>query len=581
MCHFFHLRQCRTWFLLRFFIFTFNQREYNNNKKALILHLIGCIGAYHFGGCTRKQEKHNSFILVCGSIDMLIKSYLSGCKETSFATSVSSEITKRASCDQGSGAELSEMSPEKDKYPIDVCMESDSKDGDPCSLNSLDGPRPSTFSAMPGSLKPIVYRRKKFKQNPRPTFFIEPSAEVRPSNGCPSELCSEVHSGTLKEGIVAAEKLATATPVLLPAECNRGNLLSKSNSCDGRPEGEEQCSEAASRSDMQRTSNVCINDSHSSSKCNLDFGSSSLKTLVDDAGECSSSGALFPERLGNNMPEKDICTAILRGYGLLENVVVTKLGASTEDFYTSSDNCCLISCKACDCSESTVKMLICDNCDDAYHLSCCKPHKKIAPEDEWFCQTCLIKKQRVLKKSSCNESSSNSPSEGESGPTALMLKDTGYKTRVRISKKYQAEIPDWTGPATDDAGCSGEPFEITPSENLCLPKQSSNEHMRISSIGNWLQCRQVNEGFGKRVDGSICGKWRRAPLFEVQTDNWECFRSVLWDPAHADCAVPQELETEEVLKQLKYMEMLKHRLVVKRRKLNQTSGAGSRFLTKK
>lgn len=31
----------------------------------------------------------------------------------------------------------------------------------------------------------------------------------------------------------------------------------------------------------------------------------------------------------------------------------------------------------------------------------------------------------------------------------------------------------------------------------------------------------------------------RAPLFESQTDDWECFRAVLWDPFHADCAVPQ------------------------------------------
>jgi len=33
----------------------------------------------------------------------------------------------------------------------------------------------------------------------------------------------------------------------------------------------------------------------------------------------------------------------------------------------------------------------------------------------------------------------------------------------------------------------------------------------------------------------------RAPLFEVQTDSWECFCSILWDPAHADCAVRQLL----------------------------------------
>ncbi|XP_059288703.1 uncharacterized protein LOC132042085 isoform X3 [Lycium ferocissimum] len=477
---------------------------------------------------------------VCGSIDMLTQNYLPGCLEASFATSLSSEITKQDSCDWASGAEFLEMSPENDKCPLDGRKKSNSKDGDPCSLDSLDGPRPSTFSAMSGCSKPVVYQRKRFRRNPLPIFFIEPAVEVRPSNGCPSELCSEVHSGTLKEDIVAgvgAEKLTTAAPVLPPAEHNRGNLLSKSNSCDGRPEGEDQCSEAVSRSDMQRTSNFCINDSYSSSMCGLDFGSSSLKTVVDDAGECSSSGALFPEELGDDMPEKDLCAAILRAYGLLENVVVR---ASTEGSYTSSDNCCLISCKACDCSEATVKMLICDNCDDAYHLSCCNPRIRKVPRDEWFCRTCLIKKRKLIEKSTCNESSSNSSSEGESGPIALLLKDTNiYRTCVRIGNNFQAEVPDWTGPVIDEVDRSGEPLEIRTSEILCLRERSSNKHSMISSIGNWMQCRQAVEGFGECMDGSICGKWRRAPLFEVQTDDWECFRAVLWDPAHADCAVPQ------------------------------------------
>ncbi|XVF06188.1 hypothetical protein REPUB_Repub06bG0025900 [Reevesia pubescens] len=30
-----------------------------------------------------------------------------------------------------------------------------------------------------------------------------------------------------------------------------------------------------------------------------------------------------------------------------------------------------------------------------------------------------------------------------------------------------------------------------------------------------------------------------APIFEVQTDDWECFCSVQWDPSHADCSVSQ------------------------------------------
>ncbi|KAG6735793.1 hypothetical protein POTOM_061541 [Populus tomentosa] len=44
--------------------------------------------------------------------------------------------------------------------------------------------------------------------------------------------------------------------------------------------------------------------------------------------------------------------------------------------------------------------------------------------------------------------------------------------------------------------------------------------------------------------------------FEVQTAVWECFCCVFWDPIHADCAAPQELETDEVMKQIKYIQMV-------------------------
>jgi len=81
-----------------------------------------------------------------------------------------------------------------------------------------------------------------------------------------------------------------------------------------------------------------------------------------------------------------------------------------------------------------------------------------------------------------------------------------------------------------------------------------------SSIGNWIQCREtLNPGDSdKQV---VCGKWRRAPLYVVQTDDWDCFSCLLWDPAHADCAVPQELKTSDVLKQLKFVNTLKNQLV--------------------
>uniref|UniRef100_A0A0A0LWX9 CW-type domain-containing protein n=1 Tax=Cucumis sativus TaxID=3659 RepID=A0A0A0LWX9_CUCSA len=120
----------------------------------------------------------------------------------------------------------------------------------------------------------------------------------------------------------------------------------------------------------------------------------------------------------------------------------------------------------------------------------------------------------------------------------------------------------------NDTDAIGEPLEMDSSESFRMHEQSTNKPCRLSTIGNWLQCQQVIDGVGGG-NGGICGKWRRAPLFEVQTDDWECFCSILWDPTHADCAVPQELETGQVSKQLKYIEMLRPRLASKRRKLDE------------
>ncbi|VAI80512.1 unnamed protein product [Triticum turgidum subsp. durum] len=101
----------------------------------------------------------------------------------------------------------------------------------------------------------------------------------------------------------------------------------------------------------------------------------------------------------------------------------------------------------------------------------------------------------------------------------------------------------------------GEPAELDATEmtNLSLQLSLRREDKK-TSIGNWIQCQEVLD------TGAICGKWRRAPLFVVQSSDWDCSCSVLWDPIHADCAVPQELGTAEVLQQLKYINKLKLRL---------------------
>ena len=93
--------------------------------------------------------------------------------------------------------------------------------------------------------------------------------------------------------------------------------------------------------------------------------------------------------------------------------------------------------------------------------------------------------------------------------------------------------------------------------------------LRTGLPENWLRCRNIFFRAFKDRDGHkhsevICGKWRRyqitldpqeivdyinsgishltlhrAPPYVQQSDHWECFCVMEWDPLHADCAVPQ------------------------------------------
>ena len=103
-----------------------------------------------------------------------------------------------------------------------------------------------------------------------------------------------------------------------------------------------------------------------------------------------------------------------------------------------------------------MKMLICDHCDEAFHLPCCYPRVKKIPEDDWLCPSCLKKKHIVVKQTTTKKSPKNisEMSRGKNAsalddlnPIVLMLKDNEpYSTSVRVGKGFQADVPEWTGP---------------------------------------------------------------------------------------------------------------------------------------
>lgn len=299
-----------------------------------------------------------------------------------------------------------------------------------------------------------------------------------------------------------------------------------------------------------------INDSCSSSKSNVELSLDSLKGEMNENGGCSSSSLRFPEVMRDTQSEIDACVSLLISKARLSSTTLL-----VEESGTSSGNSYTRSCKICDHLDSTENMLICDRCEDAFHGSCCNPQIKEITEDEWFCYSCLRKKRYPLReihgrKSLTSTSEMDSYEDVESSPIYLMLSETEpYNRSVPLGKRFQAKVPDWSGPINGniDNDAFGEPLKTD------TPDFSNLHHLNSesSTIVNWLQCRAVIQDIGEVDDEIICGKWRRAPLHEEQSENWECFDAVAWDPCCADCAVPQELETDQVLKQLKYVEKLK------------------------
>lgn len=342
---------------------------------------------------------------------------------------------------------------------------------------------------------------------------------------------------------------------------------SKSESTDKCSGGEEQHSNEAHDS---KSVSECYkeNDSFSSSKSIEELYSASLKIDIDDNVECSSSEFFLEKKTS----AKELCISILENHGLLKRSVTVGSSASEICMGINDAKTCSQKCKACGQKETSLNMLICDNCEDAYHVSCCTPKVRRVPLYEWYCQSCSRKKDKfrveaATKKSSKikNDSVEFKVRASKSGASLieLMLEDTEpYTTNVRIGNAFQADVPEWSGPALEEYDCFGEPSEVDCKECVSFDESSTRNTSRLSipTVGNWLQCREVLK------DNKICGKYRRAPLFEVQTDDWDCSCSVIWDPIHSDCAVPQELETDQVLVHLKYIQLLRPRLASKKRK---------------
>ncbi|CAN1222748.1 PHD and RING finger domain-containing protein 1 [Linum grandiflorum] len=186
-----------------------------------------------------------------------------------------------------------------------------------------------------------------------------------------------------------------------------------------------------------------VHESCSSSRSNVDFISASNNKEVDDTAS---------ETLGKGASERDICISILVRHGVIKRVWPSS--TRTHRGVRIGGHGCKL-CNVCSRSDSTGRMLICDDCEEAFHLSCCSPRIKAIPVDEWLCHICLRKNRKAVKETSkCHNISDGAVgslkavSGSGASPIELMLTDTEpYTTGVRVGKGFQAEVPDWSGPA--------------------------------------------------------------------------------------------------------------------------------------
>jgi hypothetical protein len=144
---------------------------------------------------------------------------------------------------------------------------------------------------------------------------------------------------------------------------------------------------------------------------------------------------------------KDLCISVLRSNGLLEPVCPKISCASTDILGIGSDRGYTQSCKQCSLSENILNLLLCDQCEEAFHVSCCKPRLRMLPIDEWFCHSCSKMNCSPSNKNSFSKSCitrSYTASRFGLGPIVHMLKHTEhYTSKVRIGEDFQARVPDW------------------------------------------------------------------------------------------------------------------------------------------
>jgi hypothetical protein len=180
------------------------------------------------------------------------------------------------------------------------------------------------------------------------------------------------------------------------------------------------------------------------SKSGMGVGSITARINISNIVELPDSEL---EVSGDDLSIRELCTSVLRSHGLLAGDCPVSNSAPIEVLGNIKNNNFFQSCELCGNLEKALNMLLCDHCEEAFHLSCCNLNMEMLPTDLWFCPSCSKLNHNVSQETSflktCSISWWNEKS--KLGPIASMLKyPEAHTSRVRIGTSYQATVPEWS-----------------------------------------------------------------------------------------------------------------------------------------
>ena len=96
-------------------------------------------------------------------------------------------------------------------------------------------------------------------------------------------------------------------------------------------------------------------------------------------------------------------------------------------------------CKVCRKKADPELMLLCDRCDNAYHMYCLKPKLKSIPEGDWFCPECKPKERVRSPKKKVRKSFSFHDAESDDEEDVSIKKKSNSKSKKRIIESDEEE----------------------------------------------------------------------------------------------------------------------------------------------